>query len=678
MSKPEDEPLSDEDIDENVNDPSYILSNLDIAGLDCFDDESCMNAARLSAANIISQQMAYYVSCILHGFKHRQVPAAPNILVYGGGFVGKRVIETLVDNKCGSMLYVYSRGDLRAKYWRSAGLRSSPSLTRLLKGEKVDVAIILSGMSAFQSLTKQLIPHMTRATCVLSSSLGLERKRIFALFRTPGVFRTYVEAATMVEQIKENEPLAWRLKGGRLGAQHGRIPPTEYEKPPPAEGEGEKAKSSTEGGAATSTGAGIDAHNMDSDGQNEADAAASPRSNLEDMEEMQSPGASWAEDMGGGTDSLGGNTSLVNTVLDSIFTFRLDPQILFKDTVEGSLEHAADLIATRQKSMLDLISVLENYYSVLGIPHRKARAAALYATLGYTPEGYAEVCAGNDDDESIASQRSRASAASEGDVLRNILKAVKVASYPALIEGIAAMEDNIALAFRRQFSKYIKVVDIPRVESLGLGAKPKDEAERKKAKLAKMKGHKNNSEQAPSSGLMNVMSGAFNNEKAGDGEVRDDVANDMDAEEKSHVMAHGQPIHSDKILRKIFTYDLKLTGRAAMVAKSLDDYSVDNDDDDATIATHMSQGTIASQTSKGEAPSIKMMPEPEFISAPVLTPPLSAPELATDFPVVPMEEPRMMANPVASAQVEADAEMQLLMFLEEEAVRKEARATRSK
>jgi len=159
MSEPEEvQHFSDEEVEENVNDPSYILSNLDIAGLDCFDDDSCMNAARLAAANIIAQQMCYYVSCILHGFKHRKVPAAPNILVYGGGFVGKRVIESLVDNKCGSMLYVYSRGDLRAKYWRSTGLRSSPSLPRLLKGDKVDVIILLSGMSAFQSLTKQLIP----------------------------------------------------------------------------------------------------------------------------------------------------------------------------------------------------------------------------------------------------------------------------------------------------------------------------------------------------------------------------------------------------------------------------------------------------------------------------------------------------------------------------------------
>jgi hypothetical protein len=158
MSNSTEEVLSDEDFEEDIKQPSYILNNLEIASIDCFDDDSCMTAARLAAANIISQQICYHVSCVLHGFKHRQVPAAPCILVYGGGYIGKRVIESLVDHKCGSMLYVYSRSDLRAKFWRSTGLRSSPSLSRLLKNLKADVVILLSGMSSFQSLTKHLMP----------------------------------------------------------------------------------------------------------------------------------------------------------------------------------------------------------------------------------------------------------------------------------------------------------------------------------------------------------------------------------------------------------------------------------------------------------------------------------------------------------------------------------------
>ena len=223
------EPFSDEDPDDDIKSPSYVLSNLDIAGTDCFDDDTCINAARIAAATVISQQICFYVSLVLHGFKNRQIPTAPNILVYGGGFVGKRVVEALVDNDCKKMLYVYSRGDLRAKYWRSTGLRSSPSLTRLLKGEKADVVIILSGMSSFQTITKYLIPHISRSTCLISSALGLERKRFFALLRTPCIFRTFIEAPSLVEQLVHNEDLAYQLRAGRFDVEHGEIPPTQYE-----------------------------------------------------------------------------------------------------------------------------------------------------------------------------------------------------------------------------------------------------------------------------------------------------------------------------------------------------------------------------------------------------------------------------------------------------------------
>ena len=37
----------------------------------------------------------------------------------------------------------------------------------------------------------------------------------------------------------------------------------------------------------------------------------------------------------------------------------------------------------RTKDMRDLISVWENFYAVLGLPHRKAREVALQALLGY-------------------------------------------------------------------------------------------------------------------------------------------------------------------------------------------------------------------------------------------------------------------------------------------------------
>ena len=207
MKVNDDELSSEEEIEDDIKDPGFILQNLEIATTDAFDDDTCMNAARVALANIVAQQISFYVSCVLNGFNNKRVPAAPTILIYGGGFIGKRVIEMLVDNKCGPMLYIFSRGDLKAKYYRSMGLRASPSMTRLMKGQKADVLIIMSGMSSFGTMSKHIMPVISRSTCLISSVLGLERKRFFAIFRTPGVFRTYVEAQSLTKQVQENEEL---------------------------------------------------------------------------------------------------------------------------------------------------------------------------------------------------------------------------------------------------------------------------------------------------------------------------------------------------------------------------------------------------------------------------------------------------------------------------------------
>lgn len=188
----EEDVLSDEEPEEDLKDPAFILDNLDIASLDCFDDDTHVLPARRAAASIAAQQICFYVACALRGFLYRMIPAAPVILIYGGGYMGQRVIDTLVEYKCKEMLHVYTRGDIRAKYWRTKGLKSSPSCERLLKGQTVDIVIILSGMSGFQNLTKVLMPHINRSTLILSASLGIERKRYFALLRTPSVFRTYL------------------------------------------------------------------------------------------------------------------------------------------------------------------------------------------------------------------------------------------------------------------------------------------------------------------------------------------------------------------------------------------------------------------------------------------------------------------------------------------------------
>ena len=75
--------------------PQTMIMNLDIAGKDIFDDETNLNASRIAASTVITQQVAFYVACALRGFYNILVPAAPLILIYGGGLIGQRVVDSL-------------------------------------------------------------------------------------------------------------------------------------------------------------------------------------------------------------------------------------------------------------------------------------------------------------------------------------------------------------------------------------------------------------------------------------------------------------------------------------------------------------------------------------------------------------------------------------------------------
>ena len=119
-----DEYKSDSDEEEDPQDPATMMKNLGITTGDVFEDDTNSNAARNASANIVSQQILFYVACCLRGHFNKLVPAAPVILVYGGGYIGQRVIDALTKAKCAEMLHVYTRGDLKAKYWRTKGLKS--------------------------------------------------------------------------------------------------------------------------------------------------------------------------------------------------------------------------------------------------------------------------------------------------------------------------------------------------------------------------------------------------------------------------------------------------------------------------------------------------------------------------------------------------------------------------
>lgn len=186
-------------------------------------------------------------------------------------------------------------------------------------------------------------------------------------------------------------------------------------------------------------------------------------------------------------------SAVESSIMDSIMTFNLEKQGLLQGTVEGSLEHSADLIAKRTHDIRDLIYLWENYYAMLGVKHRVARSQALIALLGYDPENYGGSLEGtggmppssmppqglSDGSVSVLTEgggpqppvapvaAGGSDADPEASLLENLLAQVRVHSYETLVGACDALEGAISVHFRRQFSKYIRLVDIPQSADLG-------------------------------------------------------------------------------------------------------------------------------------------------------------------------------------------------------------------
>lgn len=284
-------------------------------------------------------------------------------------------------------------------------------------------------------------------------------------------------------------------------------------------------------------------------------------------------------------------SAVESSVMDSIMTFHLEKQGLLQGTIEGSLEHSADLIAKRTRDIRDLIYMWENYYAMLGVKHRVARSQALIALLGYDPENYGGSTDGtggmppgvvssgkqgpsqglNDGSVSVLTEGGgeggnppvapASNEDAEASVLENLLAQVRVHSYESLVAACDALEGAISIHFRRQFSKYIRLVDIPQASDLG---NSNISAESKKHKSLKKSGKRVPTKKKSENPLELAMqleaedAAEEAGELDGDGEIRDDGANEKDEEERAKALGHGVPIHTDKRIKKILDYDMKL------------------------------------------------------------------------------------------------------------------------
>lgn len=451
--------LASEEKVEDLESPAYLLNNLDIAVTDCFADSSHNVAARNAAAQLVASQVAFYVACLLRGFEAKTVPQPPVILVVGAGFVGSTIMEVLLTHGCGPMMHVYCRGDMAAQAWRRRGLKSSPSMSRLMKDTpRADILILASGLSGFTNIAKVVAPYSTPATAVITSSLGLQRKRILASLKTLGCFRTYIEPHALIKHV--------RMSARQAGIHHHSFDdavPVVIKNTP----DGPVVTGGILGGGKGEGAEGGEGKTDDDD--DDADFL--------DFDDASSMGGSEAH--------------------DSIKTFTSREQFVFlAGQATGGLANAADLIAQRTPDIVGIVTVLENYFSLLGLKHIVARAQALFAVLGYaenTAMGHASSTLATTNFAALLPELQRTLRKPDEDDDDTTVRLEKTRAADAQIRKIqqlcsarAALEQAISPAFHRQLSRYIRVLDIPRLADFISEADKNKPSRRATARLSRL------------------------------------------------------------------------------------------------------------------------------------------------------------------------------------------------
>eukprot|EP00595_Chromulina_sp_UTEXLB2642_P003163 CAMPEP_0196766666 /NCGR_PEP_ID=MMETSP1095-20130614/28365_1 /TAXON_ID=96789 ORGANISM="Chromulina nebulosa, Strain UTEXLB2642" /NCGR_SAMPLE_ID=MMETSP1095 /ASSEMBLY_ACC=CAM_ASM_000446 /LENGTH=416 /DNA_ID=CAMNT_0042130007 /DNA_START=172 /DNA_END=1422 /DNA_ORIENTATION=- len=148
-------------------------------------------------------------------------------------------------------------------------------------------------------------------------------------------------------------------------------------------------------------------------------------------------------------------------------------------------ELSADYIGKRAIDISNLIYLIENYYALNGMSHPMARYEALLSILGYNDNDYEEYVIKKNDDtisnsdinsglnsaktSARASSRQGINRSTSKDELSNSKQIRAIDKEPLvnkLSEIMSMITDKIGLYFQKQFSKYIKVINIPKVSSI--------------------------------------------------------------------------------------------------------------------------------------------------------------------------------------------------------------------
>lgn len=400
----EDEESEEEEV--SYADPKFVLQNLSITMPSYAEDKSNMLKAREELTEIVAYQIAFYTYCALQPLVNNS--ALPTILFFGDGYMGSRVLSLLNDMDCGPLLRVFSRGDIGARDWRDKGYISDSNLLALMKGQKPSIVIICSEYTSFQMLSHQLLDFqlLEENTCVIYSTLGFQRKKLFYNFGTPGIFRTFVEPQRLVQANRPVSLMDLMRGDDNLEAMN-----------ESTMSDGKKMVFDDEAGD-------------DSEDESGNKLNLIPQHPIDHL-----PGVKEEPTLSSTLDSNTQSQTLTSTLDETAPIEESYPQ------------RAAQLIFDRVKNMKNFLIIVENYYALHDMTHEEARRLALRTLVGYVDHNHEA----QTKDKTTNNRRSRG----RSDNSKRQQIHVKVLEKILLV-----MYSRVGIPFQAEFSKHFPVSDL--------------------------------------------------------------------------------------------------------------------------------------------------------------------------------------------------------------------------
>lgn len=194
-------PGGEDHVIRDFQDPTFILQNISYNTSFDPDPVSFSSIARNNMIECMSDQICFLVMCAFRAHhlasssttltsEDRLQIKPPGILVYGSGVVAECVLEALAEMGCAPYIKVFARDVAGAKLWASKGYRST---IEMRDGYQISILLVCCNLVGFSQLCRDLSQYLTAKTFIISNVFNLQRKRMFNLFGTPGIVRTYVE-----------------------------------------------------------------------------------------------------------------------------------------------------------------------------------------------------------------------------------------------------------------------------------------------------------------------------------------------------------------------------------------------------------------------------------------------------------------------------------------------------